>query len=156
MESIENRLKTEIDYLHKSYSDKFEHLQENYDQELLKYKGKIEDMSLLQTNEIKSIRENHDKVIEEIKYEYSTLIENIKETKQSESQLFQNSAEYSQKLDTNIKMLDVNTQLLVGVRERVDNDYSVLSIAREESLKAKEDEIRCTSLIHLFYRTKYS
>ncbi|GJQ79018.1 hypothetical protein Trydic_g179 [Trypoxylus dichotomus] len=142
MESIENRLKYEIDYLHKSYSEKFEQLKDSYEQDLQKYKDKLEDMSILQTNEIKSIRESHDKIIDEIRYEYSTLIENIKQTKQTESQLFQNSVEYSQKLDSNMQLLDVNTKLLVGVREKVENDYGVLSMAREESLKAKEEEIK--------------
>ncbi|KRT86084.1 hypothetical protein AMK59_1062, partial [Oryctes borbonicus] len=142
MESIETRLKSEIDYLHKSYSEKFEQHKESHEQEVQKYKEKVEDMSAIRDNEIRSIRESHDKIVDEIRYEYSTLIENIKQTKQSESQLFQNSAEYSQKLDSNIQLLDVNTKLLVGVREKVENDYGVSSLAREESLKAKEMEIK--------------
>ncbi|KAI4471527.1 fas-binding factor 1 [Holotrichia oblita] len=142
MESIENRLKSEIDYLHTSYLDKFEQLKQNHEEEVQKYKQKIEEMAVLQSNEIKSLRENHDKIIEEIKYEYNTLIENIKQTKQSETQLFQNSAEYSHKLDTNLQLLDTNSKLLIGVREKVNADYSILSVAREESLRAKEEEIK--------------
>lgn len=147
MESIENRLKSDIGQLHSSYANKFDQLKDDYQEEIQKYKVKIEEMSSIQASEIRSIRESHDKIIEEIKYEYSTLIENIKETKQSENQLFQNSVEYSQKLDTGIQILDTNTKLLVGVREKVDNDYGVLSLAREESLKAKEEEIKCMYIV---------
>lgn len=143
MESVENRLKSEIDYLHTSYLEKFEQLKQNHKQEVQKYKQKIEEMAVLQSNELKSIRESHDKIIEEIKYEYNTLIENIKLTKQSETQLFQNSVEYSQKLDASLQLLDTNSKLLIGVREKVSGDYSILSVAREESLRAKEEEIKC-------------
>jgi SMC interacting uncharacterized protein involved in chromosome segregation len=126
-----------------AFAEKLKILQQQHDEEIVKYKQKMQDMEIQHSEELKQMRENSNRIIDEIKYEHSTLLENIKQTKKSETSLFQESSSYLQKLDSNIDILYANSRNLVDLKDRVEQDYGVLSKAREESLKAKEHEIIC-------------
>ncbi|KAF2902590.1 hypothetical protein ILUMI_03597 [Ignelater luminosus] len=143
MDAVENRLKTELTNLSEQFRNTVENIKKDHETEIDKYKQKLQEMTTLHVNEIKLIRENHNRIIEEIKYEYSSMVENMKQVKQTESSVLDNANTYSQKLDSNLEILDTNSKILIGIQERVQQDYGVLSLAREESLKAKEEEIRC-------------
>lgn len=125
------------------FEDKLKTIQQQHEIEINKYKQKIQETEGLHFEEIKQIRENNSRVIDEIKYEYSTLLENIKVAKKSESTLFEESNTYLQKLDSNIEVLYANSKRLGDLKDHIENDYGILSKAREESLKGKEQEIIC-------------
>lgn len=123
-------------------------------EEVRKLKDKIADLIEQHRDEIKRIRDNQNVIIEEIKYEYATMVENMKQTKTSEAVLFENANVYSQKLDVSLKMLDINSRTLLEMKDKVDGDYGVLSTAREESIKSREVEIK-GKLLTYFYKSTF-
>ncbi|EFA00110.2 hypothetical protein TcasGA2_TC002926 [Tribolium castaneum] len=141
LESVERRLKTDVEKMTEVFEEKLKTVLQQHDGEIAKYKQRIEEADAHHSEEIKRIRENNSRVIEEIKYEYTTLLENVKEAKKSESSLFQESNTYLQKLDSNIEILYANSKSLGDLKDHIQKDYGILSRAREESLKAKEQEI---------------
>ncbi|XP_071050187.1 fas-binding factor 1 homolog [Onthophagus taurus] len=141
MDSIENRLKSEITNLNEAHQRKCEELNNEHESELKRYKGKLEEIVQIHNEEIKNLRDNHNRIIEEIKYEYQTMIDNIKQNKQTEQILFQNASDYSEKLNNNIKLLNSTSTVLFEVKNKVDYDFNVVNQAKEETLKAKEKEI---------------
>ncbi|KAF5287870.1 hypothetical protein FQA39_LY15646 [Lamprigera yunnana] len=146
METVEQRLKSEFANLSEQFNKTIESLKNEHGLEVNKHKQKLEEVSSMHEKEIKQMRENHGRVIEEIRYEYSTLIENFKKIKQNETSMVENANDYTKKLDCNLEMLDVNSKILNEIRSKVQQDYGVLNVAREESLKAKEEEIRMMQL----------
>ncbi|XP_044269147.1 fas-binding factor 1 [Tribolium madens] len=141
LESVEKRLKNDVEKISEVFEKKLKAVQEQHDNEITKYKQKIHEAEIQHSEEIKQIRESNSRVIEEVKYEYSTLLENVKEAKKSETSLFQESNTYLQKLDDNIEILYANSKSLGDLKDHIYKDYGILSRAREESLKAKEQEI---------------
>ncbi|KAK4876733.1 hypothetical protein RN001_009239 [Aquatica leii] len=142
METVENRLKLEFANLSEQFSKTIEALKTEHDAEVNKYKTKLHETSQTHENEIKQIRDNHNRIIDEIKHEYSTMIENLKQIKRNETAIMDNADVYTKKLDNNLEMLDVNSKVLNEIRGKVQQDYGVLNLVREESLKTKEEEIR--------------
>lgn len=142
LESVETRLKIDVEKLSEAFEEKLTVHHQQHKEEIEKYKQKIHEIEVQHLDEIKQMREHNTSIISEIKYEHATLLENIKETKKSETTLFQESASYLQKLDSNINILYSNSQNLEDIRSRFDQDYGIFTKAREESLKAKEEEIR--------------
>uniref|UniRef100_A0A1Y1MZU4 Fas-binding factor 1 C-terminal domain-containing protein n=1 Tax=Photinus pyralis TaxID=7054 RepID=A0A1Y1MZU4_PHOPY len=142
MESVESRLKSEVNNLSEQFDKAIAMLKSEHETELTKYKQKLQDMSAMHTTEIQQVRENHNRIIDEIKYEYSTMIDNLKQVKQTENSLIDNASAYTQKLDSSLEALGVNSSILNEIRGKVQSEYGILTKAREESLKAKEEEIR--------------
>lgn len=152
-EAVENRLKEELDNMKKSYTDKYETLRKEQDLEGDKFNQRMSDLTERHKSEIRSLRDNHDRIVEEVKYECNTVIENIKQFKQTETNIFENAINYNEKLDNNMQMLGMNGKILFDLKEKVEKDYGVLTMAREENLKAKEEEIkRNLHLIPLTFR----
>lgn len=146
--SIESRLKIELENLTEVHNKKLEEMQKQHESEVEKYKAKIEEIREMHKNELRLVRENQNRTIDELKYEFSTLMENIKDGKNSERALFENADSYNQKLEFYLKMLDVNSKTLLDIKNQVENNSSSFVIAREESLKAKEEEIKCKMYIY--------
>ncbi|XP_065160889.1 myosin-1 [Atheta coriaria] len=141
MESVENHLKMELDSLTSKQKDKVDAMEEEFKIELGRYQKKIEEQHQLHDAEIRQMRENSNRVVEEVKYEYNTIIENLKSSKNLEHSVLTDAHEYTQKLDASLKLLDINSRSILDIKEKVHGDYNVLSLAREESLKAKQQEI---------------
>ncbi|XP_017780910.1 PREDICTED: uncharacterized protein PFB0145c [Nicrophorus vespilloides] len=146
MESMENHLKMELDTITIKSREKMEQIESEHESEISKQKRKIEELYELHQTEIKQMRENNNRILEEVKYEYNTIIENIKMSKQTEASALQETTAYSHKLDSNLKLLDINSRTLLEMKHKVESDYGILSVAREESLKAKEEEIKLMRL----------
>ncbi|RZC39276.1 fas-binding factor 1, partial [Asbolus verrucosus] len=153
LESVEKRLKTDFEKVSEVFEEKIKALHTQHEEEINKYKQKIQEIETQHAEELKQIRENNTRIIDEIKYEYSTLLENIKEAKKSESILFNESSSYIQKLDSNIEILYSNSKNIQELRTQMERDYGVLSKAREESLKVKEEEIVCKYIILSYINT---
>lgn len=153
-DAVESRLKEELTDLKQASIDKCEELKKELDLEKAKHNAKMDELADRHKVEIKKLRENHDRVVEEVKYEYNTIIENIKQSKQAESGVFENASSYNDKLESNLQMLGINSKILFDLKEKVEKDYGVLHMAREESLKAKEEEIKCSvfHMIRKFWR----
>lgn len=141
-EAIEARLKEEIANLQQAGLDKYDQLTKERDLEIEKYNKKIDELTDRHKNEIAQLRENHDRVVNEIKYEFNTIIENIKQTKQSENSIFENANTYSEKLENNLQILGLNSKILIELKEKVEKDCGVMTMAREANLTAKEEEIK--------------
>lgn len=144
MLSLETRLKTELETAVEIYHDKLKQTDDNYKEEIRKHKEKLEEISQQQANEIKMIRESHLRVVEEIKNEYNLLTENLKLTKATENELLTNADEYTQKLDRSLSVLDTNSKALLNIQNVIEKNCGTFYATREESIKAKEEEIRCT------------
>lgn len=142
MGAIESRLKTEFNNLSQQFQTTVQNTKKEHELEIENYKQKIQEMAMSHSNEIKAMRETNDRIVDEIKYEYSTMIENIKLVKQKESSSLENALSYTEKLDDTLDLLNLNSKTLNEMRGKVQNDYNVLSKAREESLKVKEEELR--------------
>ncbi|KAK5642506.1 hypothetical protein RI129_008673 [Pyrocoelia pectoralis] len=142
MESVESRLKAEVTNLSGQFEKTIETLRAEHEIELTKYKQKLQEMTTMHGGEIQQIRENHNRIIDEIKYEYSTMIENLKQVKQTENSLVENASTYTQKLESSLEALGVNNNILNEIRGKVHSEYNILTRAREESFKAKEEEIK--------------
>lgn len=142
MQSLETRLKSELETAVEIYQKKLKDTDEHYKEEISKYKEKLEQMSEQQANEIKMIRENHMRVVEEIKNEYSILAENLRHTKSTESELLAGAGEYTQKLDKSLSLLDTNSRALLDIQNTIEKNSGTFYASREESLRAKEEEIK--------------
>lgn len=142
MQSLENRLKTELETAVETYQNKLKQTDEHYKEEITKYKEKLEEMSEQQANEIKMIRENHLRVVEEIKNEYNLLTDHLKQTKSTENDLLSGAGEYVQKLDKSLTLLDTNSRALFDIQNVIEKNSGTFYATREESIKAKEEEIK--------------
>jgi len=140
---MESRFKTEMEEIFKIQKEKINKLNEEHEVEIVKYKKKIEELSENHINELKMMRENHERIVEEIKYEYSSMMENLKHTKEAESSMFEKSVDYGDKLEYNLKVLNLNTQALLEMKERFEKDNGTLSLSKMELLAAKEKETEC-------------
>lgn len=155
MQSLENRLKTDLETAVETYQNKIKESEEHYKQEILKYKSKLEEMSEQQASEIKMIRENHLRVIDEIKNEYSLLAENLKHTKNTETYLLTNAGEYTEKLEKNLTLLSANSKALQDIQGTVEKSSGTFYATREENIKAKEEEIRRLCLVSFFLKKSH-
>lgn len=142
MHSLETRLKTELETALKTYHNKLKQTDDDYKEEITKYQGKLEQMSQQQANEIKMIRENHLRVVEEIRNEYNLLTENLKQTKSTENELLAGAGQYAQKLDKSLNLLDTNSRALFDIQSTIEKNSGAFYATREESIKAKEAEIQ--------------
>lgn len=142
MQSLETRLKTELETALETYHNKLKQSDDHYKEEITKYQEKLEQMSEQQANEIKMIRENHLRVVEEIKNEYNLLTENLKQTKSTENELLIGAGEYTQKLDKSLNLLDTNSRALLEIQSTIEKNTGTFYSTREESIKAKEEEIK--------------
>lgn len=149
--AVEKQLKDEIADLNQRHQEKIENIYKEHEEELAKHKIKLEDLSERHKNEIELVRGNQDRVVEEIKYEYNSIIENIKQTKLSETELLGNATNYSEKLENNLQVLGSNSKILLEVREKIEKDYNILSLAREESIKTKENEIASNLILFILF-----
>lgn len=93
------------------------------------------------------LREDYKRIIDEIKHEHSIQIENFKKLKDYENNLMNDSRNYSEKLDVTLSELSNNSKVLLKLQENVQNDYGVLSLARENSLQVKEKQVECNIII---------
>lgn len=118
-------------------------LKSEYEAEVEKYKHKLVEVSAMHANEIKLLRENHNRIIEDIKYEYTSMVENLKQIKETENTAIDKANVYSAKLDHNLELLDVNSKTLNAISGKIHQDHNILTVAREESFKIKEKEIQC-------------
>lgn len=141
-EAVESRLKDEINLFKAANNEKYNELKKELELEKERYDKKVVELTERHKDEIQNLRENHNRVIDEIKYEYNTIIDNIKQSKLTESSVFENITNYNDKLDNNLQLLGINSKVLIDLKEKVEKDYGILSIAREESLKVKEEEIK--------------
>lgn len=142
MQSLESRLRTELEIAVETYQKKLKQTDEYYKEEISKYKEKLEQMSEQQANEIKLIHDNHLRVVAEINNEYMLLTENLKQTKSTESILMADASEYTEKLDKSLSILDVNSRALLEIQNTVEKNTGIFYATREESIKAKEEEIK--------------
>lgn len=145
MEAVETRLKSELSSTLQTYQEKLHEIEMSHQDEIKKYKNKIQEITQYHAEEIKLLRESHLRATEELKQEYSTIIENLQRTRQIENELTNSATEYSQKLDTNLKLLGNTTHSLLELHDQVKKGQDYVSTEKEAFLKVKEEEIKSTS-----------
>lgn len=141
MESMEKYLKMELNNLVEGHKMKLKQIEAAHEEEIAMYKQKIHEMAENQKAELHLLRDNHMRVVEEIKDEYSLMVNNLKQRKQMEESLVGNSSEYIQKLDNSLQLLDSAGKTLIQVQTKVAEQENSLSLSRQETLRAKENEI---------------
>ncbi|XP_018564560.1 intracellular protein transport protein USO1-like [Anoplophora glabripennis] len=140
-ETLEERLKNEVNYVTNMYEDKINNINKNYNEEISYYKQKISTTEEQNSKNIELIKEHHAKVLEELKEDHVTQIEYLKQFNKRETELLASGQFFSQKLNTSIEMLTDNTKLLQGVQEKINNDSDAISVARQSSIESREKEI---------------
>lgn len=143
MQSLENRLKTELETAIEMYQNRITEADERNKNEILKYQQKLQELSEQQAQEIKMLRDSHLRVIEEIKNEYTVLTDNLKQTKNTENDLLANAGDYTQKLERSLSVLDTNSKTLLDIQNVIEKSSGTFYATREESIRAKEEEIKC-------------
>lgn len=138
---MESRLKTELETVLSRNEDNVSSLKKNQEKELQAMRKKYEDAENQHIEELKLIRDNHLRVIDEMKYEHNLLLENLKESRRQEATINKESGDFGRMLDVNIQLLNNNSQILQSVSGKVETQYGVIYNTREETLKAKEKEI---------------
>lgn len=138
---MESRLKTELETVLSRNEDNVSSLKKNQEKELQAMRKKYEDAENQHIEELKLIRDNHLRVIDEMKYEHNLLLENLKESRRQEATINKESGDFGRMLDANIQLLNNNSQILQSVSGKVETQYGVIYNTREETLKAKEKEI---------------
>lgn len=142
IQSLENRLKIELETAIETYQNKMTEADERNKNEISKYQQKLQEMWEQQAHEIKMLRENHLRVVEEIKNEYTLLTDNLKQTKTTEGDLLANAGEYTQKLERSLSVLDSNSKTLSNIQSVIEKSSGTFYATREESIRAKEEEIK--------------
>lgn len=138
---MESRLKTELETVLSRNEDNVSSLKKNQEKELQAMRKKYEDAENQHIEELKLIRDNHLRVIDEMKYEHNLLLENLKESRRQEATINKESGDFGRMLDANIQLLNNNSKILQSVSGKVETQYGVIYNTREETLKAKEKEI---------------
>lgn len=147
-ENLETKLKDEIVNIREILEEKVIAIKEKYDTEVTYFKEKIKNLEEEHNEQISILKEKHSQIVQDLKLDHSTQLDYIKQMKQHESDLLDNSKIYSEKIDTSVEMLNINTKTLQGIEEKVIHNYDLLAISRENSIQAKEKEIICELIKH--------
>lgn len=152
-ENLEIKLTDEISSIKEILEQKVSAVKDKYEDEVTYYKQKIKNLEDEHEEEIGQIKEKHTQFVEELKQSHSTQLKYIKQMKQNESELFNNSKTYAEKIEASVEMLSMNTKALQGIEEKVVHNYDILAISRENSIQAKEKEIICKYISVYIYFT---
>lgn len=146
-ENLEVKLKDEITSIKEILEEKVITVKEKYNEEITYFKEKLRNIEESHADEINILKEKHSQVIQELKLDHSAQFEYIKQMKQYESDLFDKSTMYSEKINASVDMLNINTKTLQDIEEKVIHNFDFLSVTRENSIQAKEKEIICELII---------
>lgn len=152
MESVEKYLRAELNNTLESHQTKLKQIEVAHEEEVAMYKQKINEMLVNQKTELQLLRDNHLRVVEDIKNEYSLMVNNLKQRKQMEENLIGNSSDFVQKLDDNLHLLSSAGKTLIQVQEKVAEQQNSFTLSKQESLKAKENEIECKEENYSLYK----
>ncbi|CAH0546499.1 unnamed protein product [Brassicogethes aeneus] len=141
LEKLEERLMEDMKSLTESYEDKLRKLKEFHEEENIIFEERYKKLQENHETDLVKIKENHSRIIDDIKNDHATQLEVLKQMKNYEGDLYKNSNIYSQKLDQSIGSLNDNSQTLLNLQQNMHEKFSVLTVARENSLQAKEKEI---------------
>lgn len=134
----------EIENSTKLYQEKIDYLKHEHSEELKHWTDRMKSIDQKHQEDLESMKENHSRMIREVKDEFLDQLERFKEHRSHETELFAHSADYSQLLTASVEKLQKNEQTLGSIQEKVVTDYGVLSIARERSIESKEKELTAT------------
>lgn len=152
MESMENYLKKEYNNALESHQLKLKQIETAHQEEIAMYKQKISDMIDSQKAELQLTKDNYMRIVEEIKEQYTLMVNNLKQQKQLEEHLVSNSSEYMQKLDNSLHLLSVAGKTLIQVEEKVAEQQNSFAVSKQENLKAKENEIECNKIAQTIHK----
>ncbi|CAG9859178.1 unnamed protein product [Phyllotreta striolata] len=139
--NVEESLKIEMKNVSDLLEGKVNNIKANYEEEIAYYKEKLKSMEEQHAKELKLAKEMHDRRFEELKAEHLTQIDYIKEMKEKEMKLIDEGQVLSQKIDSGIAMLGQNVKILCDIEGKVNQRSDVVTLAREQSLQSKEQEI---------------
>ena len=134
----------------KVYEAKFEELKFHHKEEVKSFEEKLRKLEENHTEEMENVKQNHLRVLSEVKNEYFDQIERFKENKIKEQELYAKSDDFLRTLNSSADKLDRSENILETLQEKVVRDYSVLSMAREKTLEAKEKEVICKYTKQIF------
>lgn len=140
-ENLEAKLKDEISVIKEILEDKVAIIKEKYEEELTYLKEKLKNMEEDHADEINVLKERHAQIVQELKLDHSAQLDYIKQMKQNEADILDKGKIFSEKIDTSVEMLNINTRTLQEIEQKVIHTHDIAALSRENSIQTKEKEV---------------